>query len=127
MSQNNFQQNYQENNIPQYNQNQQINIPYQQNYNNQYENNNLNYNNYNMNDNINKNINKNNTYSNFNPKLDQRDEDRREFLSNKNKNNSTYSYITHDMNQNLPKKTFREMTDEEKIKFLLNNKLKKKE
>ena len=65
MTQNNFEQNYQENNNPQYYQNNQINIPYlQQNYNNQYENNNLNYNNYNMNKN---NINKNNTFNNFNP------------------------------------------------------------
>ena len=43
MTQNNFEQNYQENNNPQYYQNNQINIPYlQQNNNNQYENNNLN-------------------------------------------------------------------------------------
>ena len=116
MTQNNFEQNYQENNNPQYYQNNQINIPYQQqNYNNHYdENNNLNYNNYNMNKN---NINQNNTYNNFNPKTDQREEDRRECLINKNKNTATYSYLTHNMNQNLPKKTFREMTDEEKIQF----------
>ena len=64
------------------------------------------------------NINQNNTFNNFIPKTDQREEDRREFLINKNKNTATYSYLTHNMNQNLHKKTFREMMDdEEKIKF----------
>ena len=62
------------------------------------------------------NINQNNTFNNFIPKTDQREEDRREFLINKNKNTATYSYLTHNMNQNLPKKTFREMTDEEKMR-----------
>ena len=114
MTQNNFQQRIPENNNLQYNQNQKMNIPYQQmqNLNNQYENN-PNYNNYNINNNIN-NINNNN---NFNPKLDQREEDRREYLINKTKNLGNYSYLTHDMSSNKIQKPFKDMTDEEKIRF----------